>query len=109
LTLQFARIEAGIGEDVGKDIDGERHVVGKYTREEGGRLHAGRCIDLAADVLDLRSDVPGGTLPGPLEGHVFEEVGYAVLLVPFVSRPRLDPDAERNGFDGRNGFGRNRQ
>jgi hypothetical protein len=40
---------------------------------------------------------------------MLEEVGYAVLLVTFVSRPGLDPYAERDSFDGRNGFARNRQ
>ena len=81
LALQLFGVELGFRQDVGQDVDGQRHVVAKHARVEGGRLDAGRGIDLAADILDLRGDLPGAAPFGALEGHVLEQMGDAVFVV----------------------------
>ena len=47
------------GQDVGEDIDRQRHVVVQHAGVVGGGLDAGRGVDLAADILDLRGDLAG--------------------------------------------------
>src|SRR5690606_28952377 len=108
-ALELGRIEAGVGQYVGKDLDRQRQVVFQHPRVEGRRLDAGRGVDLAADVFDFRGDIPRGARAGALEGHVLQQVRDAVLVVALVARARLDPHSEGNAFDMRQGFGRDRQ
>ncbi len=104
-ALQLVGVEFRIGQYVGENIDGERDVVTQNAGVEGCRLDAGRGIDLAADILDFRSDLPGTAFAGTLERHVFEQMGHAMLVLTLVPRAGLDPDTEGNGFDLRKGFG----
>ena len=94
LALQLILVEFRIHQNVGEDVDRERHVVLQDAREERRRLDARRGIDLAADILDVGRDLPRRALARALEGHVFEQMGDAVLVVAFVARARLDPDSE---------------
>ena len=98
LALELRRVENRVAQDVGEDVDGERHVVLEDARVVGGRLDAGRRVDLAADRLDLLGDVDGRARARALERHVFEEVRQAVLVVAFRARPGADPDAERRAL-----------
>ena len=77
---------------------------GKHAGVVGGRLDAGRGVDLAADILDLLGDLAGGAARRALEGHVLEQVRDAVLVVALVSRAGLDPDPERDAFRCWQGF-----
>ena len=94
LALELLGVELGLGQDVGKDVDGQRHVVAQHAGVEGGRLDAGGGVDLAADILDLRGDLPGAAPLGALERHMFEQMRDAVLVVGFVAGARFDPDAQ---------------
>ena len=59
LALELVRVELGFGQDVGQDVDGQRHVVAQHAGIKGGGFDAGRGVDLAADILDLGGDLPG--------------------------------------------------
>ena len=59
LALELVLVEQRVLQDVGEDVDGERHVVLEHAREKAGGLDRGRGIEVAADVLDLRGDLPG--------------------------------------------------
>ena len=50
-------VELEFRQDVGQDIDGQRHVVAQHAGVVGGGLDAGGGVDLAADILDLRGDL----------------------------------------------------
>ncbi len=82
LALELFFLEGGLGQDIGKDIDGERHVVLQDAGIIGGRLGGGRGVDFAADILDFLGDLAGGAACRALEGHVLEQVGNAVLVCP---------------------------
>ena len=59
LALELFGVEVRFGQDVGKDVDGKRHVVAEHAGVEGGRLDAGGGVDFAADILDLLGDFAG--------------------------------------------------
>ncbi len=79
------------------------------ARVVGGGSTLVDAFQLAADVLDLLGDLPGAAPARALEGHVLEEMCDAVLALGLVTRPGLDPDAERRAFQRRHGFGGDRQ
>ncbi len=105
LAFQFLRIELGILQDVGENIDGQRHVVAQHPCIVGGCLDAGGGVDLTADILDFRGNLEGASPPGTLERHVFEQVGHSVLFVTLIAGARLDPGTKGNGFEAWKGFG----
>ena len=80
LALELVRVEFGFRQDVGKDVDGQRHVVAEHAGVVGGRLDAGGGVDLAADILDFRGDLEGGAPLRALERHVLEQMGHAMLV-----------------------------
>ena len=105
LAFQLRRVEDRVAQDVGEDVEGERHVVLEDPGIVGGGLDAGRGIDLAADRLDLLGDVDGRAGIGTLEGHVLEEMRQAVLAFALGTRAGADPDAERRAFEMRHFVG----
>jgi hypothetical protein len=106
LFVQFRGIEDGIRQDVGKNIECEGPIVLEHAREIGRRLHAGGGVDLSADVLDFRSDIHGTAAGSALERHMLEQVSNTPLLGRFITRARLDPDAERQRFEMRHMIGK---
>ena len=104
-ALELAGVEFRFRQDVGKDVYRKRHVVGEHAGVVGSRLDAGRGIDLAADILDIRGNLKGAATAGSLERHVFKQMRHPMLVVAFVSCSGFDPDAECNGFDAWKGFG----
>ncbi len=91
---QFLRIEGRVLQDIGQDIEGQRHVVLEDAGVIGGRLDAGGGVHLAADSLDLLGDFQRRAFARALEGHVLEQMGEAVLLLLFRARTGADPDAK---------------
>ena len=75
---QLVRVESRVLQDVGDDVDGERHVLLQHLGVVGGVLARGVGVELAADRLDLLGDGAGDAPLGALERHVLEEVRDAV-------------------------------
>ena len=86
--VEFCRMSA-------EDVDRQRRVLGQDAGVVIGVFDAGRGVQLAADGLDLFSNVPRRPAFGALEGHVLQQVGDAVLMHGFRPRPGSNPDAER--------------
>ena len=55
-ALEFALLEGRMGEDVGENIDAERHIGFQHARVERGLLAAGIGVEIAADRFDLLGD-----------------------------------------------------
>ena len=98
-------IEAGILQDIGKNIGGQSHVfledAGKITRV----LDGGCRVQVAADGLYRFGDLAGRAGLGSLEGHMFEQMGDAVLVFVLGSRAGFDPNSERGTFQMWHGVG----
>ncbi len=99
LAFHLVRVEARIQQDVGEDIERQRHVFLQHLGVVGGALARGIGVEVAADRLDLLGDVAGAAPFGALERHVLEEMRGAVYRRRLVPRPDIDPDAERDGVD----------
>jgi hypothetical protein len=72
-ALQLILVEFRILQDVGQQIEGERHVVLQDADEIGCGFDAGRGVDVAADILDFLGDGARVAPCGALEGHVLEQ------------------------------------
>jgi hypothetical protein len=105
LAQQLVAVEGGLGENVGKDIEGERHVGLEHTRVVGRAFCTGRRVEVAADGLDLFRDLARGAPPRAFEGHVLQEVRDTVFVAAFVAIAGIDPHAERGRFQMRHRFG----
>jgi hypothetical protein len=88
LALELLRVEDAVRQDVGQNVDGERHVVLEHAGVVGGGLDAGGGVDLAADRLDLLGDLASTARVGALERHVLEQMRDAVLVVALSSASR---------------------
>ncbi len=99
LARKLATIEARGNDDVAQNVERKRQVFAQHARVIGGRVDAGRGVEIAADRLDLLGDVLGAAPRGPLEGHVLEEMGDAVLAFRLAAAAGPHPDAERYRLD----------
>ena len=95
LALELGRVEGRMQQDVGEDIERERHVLLQHLGVIRGAFARGIGVEVAADRLDLLGDGAGAAPLGALERHVFEEMGDAVDLGRLVPGPDIDPQAER--------------
>jgi len=105
LTCKLRRIERRVGENIGQNVERERHVGLEHARIERGGLHAGRRVEIAADRLDLLGDLLRAAPRRALERHVFEQMGNAVLVGQFVAAAGAHPHAERCGLQMRHVVG----
>ena len=105
LALQLLRVEGGMAEDVANDVGAERQILLQHLDVVGGLLARGVGVDVPAHRLDLLGDFGGAAPLGALEGHVFEEVGDAVLRCRLVARAGGDVGTERGGFHPVHPFG----
>ena len=99
LAGQLLGIECGMLQDVGDDIDGQRHIAGQDPGVIGGLLARGIGVEMAAHGLDLLGDFPGAAPGRALEGHMLQQMGDAVDLGRLVARAHIGPDADGGGFD----------
>ncbi len=95
LALELGRVEARIHQDVGEDVERERHILLQHLGVIGRALARGIGVEVAADRLDLLGDGAGAAPLGALERHVLEEMGGAVDLRHLVPGADIDPEAER--------------
>ena len=84
-AAQLFLVEGRFRQDVGEDIDRERHMVLEHAGVIGGGFGRGCGIQLAADILDFLGDVASAAAGGALEGHVLEEVGDPVFVLGLVA------------------------
>src|SRR5438874_3114295 len=99
LALKLGGVEARMQQDVGQDVERERHVLFQHLGVIGRALARGIGVEMAADRLDLLGDVPGAAPFGALKGHVLEEMRGAVDLGRLMPGPDIDPQPERDGVD----------
>ena len=97
-AFQFSFVELGGSQDIGEDIDGERHVIAQNARIIGRGLDAGGGIDFAANIFDIRCYLPGSTVFSSLECHMLKKMSNAMPVGSFVSRTGLDPNSKRHAF-----------
>ncbi len=109
LAFQLVRVELGIGQNVGKEFYRQRHVCAENACIECGCLDAGRSVDLTADILDIGRNLTGTAFGRSLERHVLQKMRNTVLILILIARSGFNPDAQRNGFQMRQGFGCDRQ
>ncbi len=105
LAQDFVAVEGRLGENIGEDVERQRHVGLEHAGIIGGGFGAGRGVEIAADRLDFLDDLPGGAPFRALERHVFEEMRDAVLVAPLVAAAGIDPNAERSRLEMRHRFG----
>ncbi len=99
LAAKLGAVETRAKDDVAQDVERERHVLAQHAGVIGGGVDTGRGVEVAADILDLFGDLLGAAARRALEGHVFEEMGDAVLGSRLAPAAGPDPDAERDGLD----------
>ena len=100
LPGQLLRIQQGVGQRVGLDLQPPGEGLGGEGEVVVGGIVVSPGVELAAQGLDLRGDpVGGGAAVGSLEEHVLDDVGDPDLVVLLVEVARLHPDV--HGHDGR--------
>jgi hypothetical protein len=85
LAFQLFRVKFGAVENVGENIDGQRHVIAQDAGIEGCCFNTGGGVDLAAYILDIGGYFPGGAMFRSLEGHMFQKMGNTVLIARLVT------------------------
>ena len=109
LAPQFLRIESRVREDIGQNIEGERHVGLEHARKIACRLCTCCSVEIPAHCLDSFRNLSRRASLGALESHMFEQMRNTVLVVFLVAATRADPHAERSGFKMRHSVSHNRQ
>src|SRR5437764_5423849 len=99
LAFELGRVKARMHQDIGQDVEGERHILLQHLGVISRALARGVGVQVAADRLDLLGDRAGAAPLGALERHVLEEMRDAVDLGRLMASADLDPDAERDGID----------
>ena len=100
LAFELGRVEGRMQQDVGEDVERERHVLLQHLGVIRGAFARGVGVEMAADRLDLLGDRAGAAPLGALERHVLEKMRDAVDLRRLVPCADIDPDAERDRVDG---------
>ena len=98
-------LNAGLQDDVGEDVEGERQVLVEHLDVVARVFLRGEGVELAADRVDGLRDVLGRPRRGALEEHVLDEVGDAAALGCFVARAARQPDADADRADLRHPLG----
>ena len=94
LALDVDVVEGGTQDDVGQDVDRDRHVLVEHLHVVARVFLGGERVELAADRIDRLRDVLGRARSGALEQHVLDEMSDAALFVRLVARAARQPDAE---------------
>nr|WP_272214337.1 hypothetical protein [Marinicella sp. W31]MDC2877726.1 hypothetical protein [Marinicella sp. W31] len=85
LACEFLFIEGRTCEDIGQNINGKRQMILQNSRVIRGRFGRGGGIDLSADIFDLFRDLTRCPTLGSLEGHVFQKVCNAMLVLELIA------------------------
>ncbi len=102
LARQLIAVEGRVLQDVGQDVEGQRHVFLQHLGVIGGVVARGVRVDIAADRLDLLGDLARAAPRRALESHVLEHVRHAIDVGRLMARAGIDPHTHRRGFHGGN-------
>ena len=93
LAVDLLGVEPRVAEHVDEDVECYVAVLGRALDVVARVLLAGEGVELAADRVDLPSDLARGRAPlGALEEHVLGEVGDPVRVARLVARPGREHD-----------------
>ena len=98
LALNSAAFELRVLQDVRNDVDGLRDVLTETLSVVYSLLARGVGIEVRAEVLHFELECVLGTTAGALEGHMFEEVGSAVVRFCFGARASVYPYTDCRGL-----------
>ncbi len=91
--------KVGFGQDVGQDVERERHVGLEHARVIGGRFSTLVAALSSPPTASISSAIWRARAPlRALERHVFEQMRNAVLVRLFVAAAGADPDPERGAI-----------
>ncbi len=97
LALQLLRVEQGMHQGVGLDLQALAEVLRRQDDVIVGGVVIGAGVQLAAERLDLGRDlVRPRAIRRPLEEHVLDDVRDADLAVLLVEVARPDPQIDRH-------------
>ena len=99
LALQLGRGEVRTQDQVGDQLDRERHMLGHDARGEAGAVALGAGVQFAADILDRLADLARRAASGALEHHMLEQMGDAVELGRLVARSAVGEEPDRGGCE----------
>ena len=99
LAGQLGAVHDRMLQNVGDDIDGQRHILFHDFGVVRGRFPRRVGVEVAADVFDFLGDGLGVAALGALERHMLQEMRDAVDVGVLVPRADLDPGAQRHGLD----------
>src|SRR5580692_540453 len=97
-ALQLSDIERRMCENVGQNVERERHIGLQHARMKSGLLAACVGIEETTDGLDLFGDADCRAPLRALERHVFEHVAHAHDGPRLVPRTAGDIDADEGAF-----------
>ncbi len=83
--------KARTGENIGQKIDGHLQVVIRDLDVEGGHLLPRGGVHHPAHGIDGGGNIEGGPAFGPLEQHVFDEMGHPVVQAVFQAGAPFHP------------------
>ena len=99
LARELGRVERGVAERVGEDVEAGREVSPGEHEMVDGVVGGGERVDVAARRLDLGGDLSDAACGRALEEHVLVHVrdaGFRILLVGGADlHPRLQRDDRR--------------
>ncbi|OPY65586.1 MAG: hypothetical protein A4E63_02921 [Syntrophorhabdus sp. PtaU1.Bin050] len=95
--FQIIILEQGVLVHVREYVEGQIRILPEYPRIKAGILLPGKGIHCPAYCIDFPRYIVCGTLPGPLEEHVFNKMRDPIALFCFEPPPCLPPHAQRDG------------
>ncbi|OPY67982.1 MAG: hypothetical protein A4E62_02142 [Syntrophorhabdus sp. PtaU1.Bin002] len=95
--FQIIILEQGVLVHVRENVEGQIRILPEYPCIKTGILLPGKGIHCSAHCIDFPRYVVCGTLPGPLEEHMFNKMGDPIALFCFEPPPCLPPHTQRDG------------
>ena len=109
LAGQLVGVHDRVLQDIGDDVGSQADVVFQDLGIVGRVFVRGVGVEVPAHRFDLLGNGARRAPFGPLEGHVFQDMGNAVDLGRLVARTDADPGAQRHRFNTRHGVAGNAQ
>lgn len=98
LAFDGVAFELRVLENVRDDVDSLGDILAEALGVVDGLLARGVCIEVSAEVLHFEFECMLGSTTGTLEGHMFEEVGGAVVRLRLGTRASVYPHTDSRGL-----------